>query len=64
MTTDTPNTNTPDTPTSPTFDDILAAADRLQGQVHRTPVAHGRSLDAASGMGVWLKCEQIGRAHV
>ena len=58
MTTDTPDTNTPDTPT---FTDILAAADRLQGQAHRTPVAHGRSLDAASGMGVWLKCEQFQR---
>ena len=58
MTTDTPSANTSDTPT---FTDILAAADRLQGQAHRTPVAHGRSLDAASGMSVWLKCEQFQR---
>ena len=60
MTTNIPNT--PDTPATPTFDDILAAAERLQGQVHRTPIAHGRSLDAAAGMGVWLKCEQFQRA--
>lgn len=58
MTTDTPSANTSDTPT---FTDILAAAERLQGQAHRTPVAHGRSLDAASGMSVWLKCEQFQR---
>lgn len=60
MTTNFPNT--PDTPATPTFDDILAAAERLQGQAHRTPIAHGRSLDAAAGMGVWLKCEQFQRA--
>jgi threonine dehydratase len=58
MTTDTPSANTSDTPT---FTDILAAAERLQGQAHRTPVAHGRNLDAASGMSVWLKCEQFQR---
>ena len=61
MTSDTPNTNTPDIPTSPTFNDILAAAGRLQGQAHRTPVAHGRSFDTAAGMSVWLKCEQFQR---
>ncbi|HEX6541190.1 MAG TPA: pyridoxal-phosphate dependent enzyme [Ktedonobacterales bacterium] len=60
MTTNIPNT--PDTPATPTFDDILAATERLQGQAHRTPIAHGRSLDAAAGMGVWLKCEQFQRA--
>ena len=54
-------TDTPDTPVTPTFTDILAAAERLQGQAHRTPVDNGRSLDAASGMGVWLKCEQFQR---
>ena len=59
MTTDTPRT--PETPTSPSFSDILAAAERLQGQAHRTPVAHGRSLDTAAGMSVWLKCEQFQR---
>ena len=58
MTTDTPSANTSDTPT---FTDILAAAERLQGQAHRTPVAHGRSFDTAAGMSVWLKCEQFQR---
>lgn len=60
MTSDTPDTS--ETPASPTFDDILAAAERLQGQAHRTPVAHSRSLDATAGMSVWLKCEQFQRA--
>ncbi|HEU5348418.1 MAG TPA: pyridoxal-phosphate dependent enzyme [Ktedonobacterales bacterium] len=55
-------TETPSTPTSPTFTDILAAAERLQGQAHRTLVAHGRSLDTEAGMNVWLKCEQFQRA--
>jgi threo-3-hydroxy-L-aspartate ammonia-lyase len=45
-----------------TFDDILAAAERLQGQAHRTPVVHSRSLDATAGMSVSLKCEQFQRA--
>ena len=58
MTTDTPDTNTSATPT---FTDILAAAERLQGQAHRTPVAHGRSFDTTAGMSVWLKCEQFQR---
>jgi threo-3-hydroxy-L-aspartate ammonia-lyase len=60
MTTETPET--PEISSSPTFDDILAAAERLQGQAHRTPVARSRSLDAAAGMSVWLKCEQFQRA--
>lgn len=60
MTTDTPDT--PQMSAFPTFDDVLAAAERLHGQAHRTPVAHGRSLDAAAGMGIWLKCEQFQRA--
>lgn len=63
MTTDTSDTsNTSNTPTAPTFDDILAAAERLQGQAHRTPIHHSRSLDAAAEMGIWLKCEQFQRA--
>ena len=58
----TSHTDISDTPTAPTFTDILAAAERLQGQAHRTPVAHSRSLDAAAEMSVWLKCEQFQRA--
>jgi threonine dehydratase len=60
MASDTPETS--QLAATPTFDDILAAAERLQGQAHRTAVAHGRSLDGAAGMAVWLKCEQFQRA--
>lgn len=44
------------------FHDVLRAADRLRGQAHRTPVMTARSLDAAAGMRVWLKCETFQRA--
>ena len=45
-----------------TFDDVLAAAERLRGQAHRTPIHTARSFDAETGMAVWLKCEQFQRA--
>ena len=63
MSSDTPETSNASatTSTTPTFSDILAAAERLQGQAHHTPIAHGRSLDVIAGMGVWLKCEQFQR---
>ena len=44
-----------------TFEDVLAAAERLRGQAHRTPVHTSRSLNDAAGMRVWLKCEQFQR---
>jgi threonine dehydratase len=43
-------------------DDVRAAADRLRGVAHRTPVMHASSLDAEAGAQVWLKCEQFQRA--
>lgn len=45
-----------------TYDDIEAAAERLRGQAHRTPVMHGSSFDAQAGMEVYFKCEQFQRA--
>lgn len=44
------------------LDDVRAAADRLRGVAHRTPVMRGTSFDAAAGARVWLKCEQFQRA--
>ena len=44
-----------------TFQDVLAAADRLRGHANRTPVVTSRTLDEAAGMRVWLKCEQFQR---
>lgn len=45
-----------------TIDDVRAAAERLQGVAHRTPVMRGSSFDAEAGARVWLKCEQFQRA--
>lgn len=45
-----------------TFDDVQAAARRLDGVAHRTPVITGRSLDEATGAGrVLLKAENLQR---
>src|SRR5579885_806081 len=48
-------------PLAATYDDIVAAAERLRGQAHRTPVMHGSSFDAEAGMEVYVKCEQFQR---
>jgi threonine dehydratase len=45
-----------------TFDDIVAAAERIAGVAHRTPVATSRLLDAACGNRMFLKCENLQRA--
>ena len=44
------------------LDDVKAAARRLQGRIHRTPVLTSRSLDEATGHSVFLKCENLQRA--
>ncbi|RKQ86514.1 L-threonine ammonia-lyase [Solirubrobacter pauli] len=45
-----------------TLDDVQAAARRLEGVAHRTPVLSGRSLDEATGAGrVLLKAENLQR---
>jgi len=43
------------------YEDIAAAARRLDGVAHRTPVATARSLDEAAGASVFLKCENLQR---
>ena len=48
-------------PTAPTLDDVLAAAERIAGVAHRTPVVRSRTLDALSGAEVFLKCENLQR---
>jgi threonine dehydratase len=42
--------------------DVQAAAERLQGVAHRTPVVTSRTLNARSGRHVFLKCENFQRA--
>ena len=47
--------------TLPSFADVQAAAGRLQGHAHRTPVMRSRLLDEAAGAQVFLKCENLQR---
>jgi threonine dehydratase len=42
-----------------TVEDVRAAANRLDGRVHRTPVLTSRTLDARCGGAVFLKCENL-----
>src|SRR5271156_1427538 len=43
------------------YDDVLAAAARLRGIAHRTPVVRSRTLDERTGAQVFLKCENLQR---
>ncbi|WP_374600625.1 threonine ammonia-lyase [Brevundimonas sp.] len=42
-----------------TYDDILAARDRIAGQVDRTPVRHSRRLSLLTGAEVWVKFDNL-----
>jgi threonine dehydratase len=42
-----------------TFDDILAARDRIAGQVDRTPVRYSRKLSLLTGAEVWIKFDNL-----
>ena len=44
------------------FEDVQAAAQRLAGVAHRTPVATSRLLDEVCRSRVFLKCENLQRA--
>ncbi len=44
-----------------TLDDVRAAAARLEGVAHRTPVLRSRTLDDLVGAEVFLKCENLQR---
>ena len=51
----------PTLPTLPTFADVVAAAGRLQGHAHRTPVLRSSTLDQRLGAQVFFKCENFQR---
>ncbi len=42
-----------------TYDAILAAKDRLQGHIERTPCRHSRTLSEITGADVWVKFENL-----
>jgi threonine dehydratase len=45
----------------PTYEDVCAAAGRLEGVVHRTPVATSRTANALVGAELFFKCENLQR---
>jgi len=45
----------------PTYEDVIAAAGRIQGHAHRTPVLTSRTVDEAFGARVFFKCENLQR---
>jgi threonine dehydratase len=47
--------------TLPTYEDVVAAAARLQGHAHRTPVLRSRTADARVGAALFFKCENFQR---
>src|ERR671932_1688336 len=49
-------------PAVPTIDDVRAAARRIAGRAHRTPVLTSASLDELAGAKLFFKCENFQRA--
>ena len=49
------------TPSLPTFDDVSAAAARIRGYAHRTPVLTSRTVNEALGAELFFKCENFQR---
>jgi len=45
----------------PTYDDVQAAARRIEGQAHRTPVLRSATADALAGAQLFFKCENFQR---
>jgi threonine dehydratase len=43
----------------PTFEDVLAAAERIRGHVHRTPVMTSKAVDGIAGARLFFKCENL-----
>lgn len=49
------------TPILPAFDDVTAAAARIKGHAHRTPVMTSRTLNEVLGAELFFKCENLQR---
>jgi threonine dehydratase len=49
-------------PQLPTYDDVAAAAGRIAGAAHRTPVLTSRTADARTGAQLFFKAENLQRA--
>lgn len=44
---------------APSLDEVKAAAERIHGLVHRTPLLSSRALGERAGLDVWLKTENL-----
>ena len=49
-------------PALPTYDDVVAAAGRIEGIAHRTPVLTSRTADSLTGATLFFKAENLQRA--
>lgn len=47
--------------TLPTYDDVQAAASRIEGHAHKTPVLTSRTADETLGARLYFKCENLQR---
>src|ERR1700742_3905227 len=47
--------------TLPTYEDVVAAAGRLTGHAHRTPVMTSQTADDEAGAQLFFKCENLQR---
>ncbi len=47
---------------TPTKEDIIAAADRISGYIHRTPILTSENLNKICGCTLWFKCENFQKA--
>jgi threo-3-hydroxy-L-aspartate ammonia-lyase len=47
--------------TLPTYEDVVAAAARIEGHAHRTPVMRSRTVDEEFGAEIFFKCENLQR---
>jgi threonine dehydratase len=48
-----------DMKSDPSFEDVLAAAERIRDHVHRTPVMTSRAIDRIAGARLYFKCENL-----
>src|SRR5712664_3456023 len=53
--------NAPDRPLAVSYADVAAAAERLAGHAHRTPVMTSHTVDERTGARVFFKCENLQR---
>ncbi|HEY0879264.1 MAG TPA: threo-3-hydroxy-L-aspartate ammonia-lyase [Zeimonas sp.] len=51
----------PPAPSPPTIEDVRAAAGRLRGHAHHTPVLRSATADARTGASLFFKCENLQR---